>query len=214
MRERTSAAGIVLSLLVCLAASAPALPWSGLAAATLPDLEVTDLWDYPENLSAVVAGGTTLFFICDPAVKECREGAVFIENRASTIRERGVRPVMLMRGSGPDVRNAALEMDLDTPIYIDGDGSVIDSMLDQDILPALLLASGDGAIVETVYGGGESLAGNLDRILARPTPPPPPPVVAEPEPEPAEPEEKKSRTYKILLGVAAVIIIGAIILAD
>ena len=55
MRERTSAAGIVLSLLVCLAASAPALPWSGLAAATLPDLEVTDLWDYPENLSA----GTT-----------------------------------------------------------------------------------------------------------------------------------------------------------
>lgn len=202
-----SAIRTAVSFLVVLAVFAPALPGSGLSAREeLPGLEVTDLWDYPESLSTIVAKGTTLFFICDPALKECREGAVFIESRAPGIREAGMRLALLLRGSGPDVRNAALQMDLDTPIYIDEDGRVIDSMLDQEILPALLLASHDGTVIETVYGGGESLAGNLERVLARGAPEPPPEKVAEPE--------KKSGRWKYLLGAAAIIVIGILIFAD
>ncbi len=209
MTGRISAAGKSLPLLILLALLGPAIPGSDAPAAELPDLEVTDLWDYSESLSGIVGEGMTLFFICDPQVKECREGAVFIENRAPSIREAGVRPVLLLRGSGPAVRNAALEMDLNTPIYIDGDGRVMDSMLDQDILPALLLVSHDGTIIETVYGGGESLAGNLERILMRAAPEPPRQVVAAPEAGPG----KKSRAWKILVGAAVLITIGVFALA-
>jgi hypothetical protein len=203
----TTAIKTAASLLVALGVFMPALPGSDLSAAELPDLEVKDLWDYPESLRAIVARGTTLFFICDPGVKECREGAVFIENRASSIREAGLRPVLLLRSSGPDVRSAALEMDLDTPIYIDEDGHVIGSMLSQDVLPALLLASPDGTIIDTVYGGGESLAGNLEQILMRETPEPPPPVVA-------EPEKESKGTWKLVAGIAALALIGLLIFAD
>jgi len=205
---RTAAA-----ILLILGSLAPGLPGSDLSAAELPDLEVSDLWDYPQSLSTIVARGATLFFICDPGVKECREGAVFIENRAASIREAGFRPVLLLRSSGPDVRSAALEMDLGTPIYIDEGGDVIGSMLSQDILPALLLASPDGTILDTVYGGGESLAGNLGEILKREMPEPPPPVVAEPEVL-AEPEKEGSGTWKLLVGVAALALIGVLIFAD
>lgn len=209
MAGRTPAARAAACLLMCLSVLLTALPPACLSAAELADLEVLDLWDYPENLAALVEDGSTVFFICDPGLKECREGAVFIESRAARIREAGLRPVMLLRGSGPDVRKAALEMDLDTPIYIDEEGGVIDALLDQEILPALLLASKEGTVVETVYGGGDSLAGNLERILARAAPEPPPPVVARPEEK-----EKKSETWKIIAGIAALAIIGVIIFAD
>jgi len=188
--------------------AASALPLSSPAVgAELPDLDVKDLWDYPENLRSIVADGTTLFFICDPKVKECREGAVFIENRASGINEAGAKLVMLFRGGAAEVRSAALDMDLDSDIYIDEDGHVIDAVLDEDILPALLLVSSDGTVLEAVYGGGESLAGNIEQILRYevPEPPPPPPAQV------AEPEKKGSGRWKYILGAAAVIVLGTLL---
>jgi hypothetical protein len=175
-------------------------------ATELPDLEVTDLWDYPENLRDIVARGNTLFFICDPEVKECREGAVFIETRESSIYEAGLKLVLLFQGAPAEVRRAALDMDLDSDIYIDEDGQVIDAILDEGILPAILLVSQDGTVLDAVYGGGESLAGNIDQILQPETPQPPPAQVA-------QSEKEKSGKWKWAVAAMAVITIGAIILA-
>jgi hypothetical protein len=207
MIERVSGFRAAAALLLFFALAAPALPGPGAAAGELPDVEVTDLWDYPENLLSIVAEGTTLVFICDPGVKECREGAVFIDSRARSIREAGARPVMLLRGAAADVRSAALDMHLDTPIYIDEAGDAIDGILDQEILPALILVSPDGTVLDTVYGGGESLAGNIEEILRRGSAEPPAPQVA-------GPEKKRSNAWKYALGAAAVIAAAAIILVD
>lgn len=177
-------------------------------ATELPDLDVTDLWDYPANLHSIAASGTTLFFICDPKVKECREGAVFIENRSSDIIAAGARLVMLFRGGAADVRRAALDMDLDSDIYIDEDGHVIEAILDEEILPALVLVSSGGAVLAAVYGGGESLAGNIEQVLRYEAPPPPPP-----QPQVARPEEKGPGKWKYILGAAAVIVLSALLFA-
>jgi hypothetical protein len=96
-------------------------------------------------------------------------------------------------------------MDLDSDIYIDEGGQVIDAMLDEQVLPALLLVSPDGTVLQAVYGGGESLAGNIDRVLEREVPEPPPLQVA-------RPEEEKSSKWKWILGTAAVVTVGALII--
>lgn len=191
-------------LLAVVASAVTALPGPG-TAAELPDLEVTDLWDYPENLRSIAADGVTLFFICDPGVKECREGAVFIENRTESIRDAGAELVLLFRGAAADVRSAALDMDLDSDIYIDEGGHVIDAILDEEILPALLLVSSDGTVLESVYGGGESLAGNIERVLQREAPERPPTEVA-------QPGKKASNKWKWVMGAAIVMTIGAVII--
>ena len=196
-----------MSLTFTLLAAAIALS-TPVGAGDLPDLDVTDLWDYPENLRAIVADGTTLFFICDPKVKECREGAVFIENRTPGITGAGAKLVMLFRGGAAEVRRAALDMDLDSDIYIDEDGHVIDALLDEDILPALVLVSSDGTVLEAVYGGGESLAGNIEQVLRYEAPQPPPPQV-----QVAKPEEKGSGKWKYILGAAAAVVLGTLLLA-
>ncbi len=205
---RLSPLGLAVLLLAAQAACLAALPVRGLAA-RLPDLDVTDLWDYPRDLHSIAAQGTTLFFICDIDLKECREGAVFFESRARRIREAGIRPVMLLRGPAADVRSAALDMDLDLPVYIDPGGEVIAAVLGEGILPALLLVSPGGSVLATVYGGGESLAGNIEEAIRRAAPE----AEAVPERE-AEPVEKKSKTWKYLLGAAAVVLVGILILAD
>jgi hypothetical protein len=142
-------------------------PAASSCAEHLPDLAVADLWDAPHNLRAIAAEGSTLFFICDTAVKECREGAVFFDNRSSEIQRAGVLPVFIFRGDPADIRTAVLKMDLASPVYIDQGGRLIEKVLEHHILPALVLAAPDGSILETVYGGGESLAGNIETVLER-----------------------------------------------
>jgi hypothetical protein len=193
---------IALTFLVVTSASAP-VP----SAEELPDLELTDLWDSSRSLRSVAAQGTTLFFICDPGVKECREGAVFFESRASSMREAGIRPALIFRGKAPDVRSAVLNMDLDNPVYIDEDGHVIDSMLDQEVLPALLLAAPDGTVLKTVYGGGESLAGNIEQVIKPGTPEALPPQVA-------RAGKEASGRWKYLVAAVALVVIGVVIFAE
>ncbi len=194
---------VLTALSFAVVASAP-LPSA--CAAELPDLELSDLWDYSRSLRSIVAEGPTLFFICDPGVKECREGAVFFESRSPSIREAGIRPALILRGRAPDVRSAVLKMGLKSPVFVDEEGRVIDSMLDQDILPALLLAAPDGTVMETVYGGGESLAGNIGQVIEHVT------LDAAP-PEVAQAEKETSGRWKYLVAIAAIAIIGVVIFA-
>ena len=202
----------VISAAAVLAASVFVPAFVAVPSAGDPEgLVVLDLWDYPAEFSTIYEEGPALFFICDLGAKECREGAVFFESRAANIREAGVQPIFLFRGDPAVVRSTVLSMNLDTPVYIDRSGDVIDGILEQEVLPALMLAAPDGTGMKTVYGGGDSLAGNIERILLREEPESPPPRVAEPT---AGPEEKRKATYKLLLGAAAVIIIGVLILAN
>jgi hypothetical protein len=196
-----------LPALFWIAVLAPAI-WSCPSARELPDLEVSDLLDYPVNLRSIAARETTLFFICDPALKECREGAVFFESRARAIRQAGIRPVLLLRGKGPEVRNTVLNMGIGSPVYIDADGRAVAAMLDEDVMPALLLARPGGEVIETVYGGGESLAGNIQNLSQRES------HEQEPPPRPAAAEKKGHGTYKLLAAIGALIIIGFIVFAD
>lgn len=191
---------------LCLLAGASA-PLSSPSGADLADLELTDLWDYSRSLRSILADGPTLFFICDPDVKECREGAVFFESRSRGIREAGIRPALIFRGRPPDVRSAVLKMGLDNPVYLDEDGRVIDSMLDQEVLPALLLAAPDGTVLKTVYGGGESLAGNIVQVIEHLTPEATPP-------EGAQAEKETSGRWKYLVAIAALVAVGVVIFAD
>lgn len=208
MTDTTSTTRLVLLVLMSLVVLLWASPlFSSLFAAELPDLDVTDLWDYPRRLRSIAAEGSTLFFICDPDVKECREGAVFFDSRVTSIREAGFRPVLLFSGKPADVRSAVLKMGLDSPVYVDEHGRAIESMMEQEVLPALLLAEGSGEVLDVVYGGGESLAGNIEQILALHAAEPPPPI-------PAEPQKKSHRTYKVLAALAVITAVGIIIFAD
>jgi hypothetical protein len=98
-------------------------------------------------------------------------------------------------------------MGLKSPVFVDEEGRVIDSMLDQDILPALLLAAPDGTVIKTVYGGGESLAGNIGQVMEHATPEVAPP-------EGAQAEKETSGRWKYLVAIAAIAIIGVVIFAD
>jgi hypothetical protein len=98
-------------------------------------------------------------------------------------------------------------MGLDNPVYLDEDGRVIDSMLDQEVLPALLLAAPDGTVLKTVYGGGESLAGNIVQVIEHLTPEATPP-------EGAQAEKETSGRWKYLVAIAALVAVGVVIFAD
>lgn len=154
-----------------------------------PEVEVSDLWDMPLTLGEVCNGTETLLFVCDLSLQQCREGAVYFDAQAKAIRANGFRPGCLFIGRPDEVRGYALALDLDVPVYIDSEARVFREMLDQRIMPVLVLLDGEGKLVRSVYGGGESLDHNLSLILEREP-------VAEPAPGP-------SRSKWLLLALAA-----------
>jgi|GEM_PF-2202935 len=188
-------------VLIPLLLLAPLL-WTEACAREIPDAAVTDLWDAPHNLRTIASRESTLFFICDLGVVECREGAVFFESRASSIRDAGMRPAFLFKGKPSEIRTIVLRLELDTQVYIDESGDVIEGLLDPAILPSILLVT-PGGIAAEAQGGGESLADNIERFLV---------AQAGPHEEPVPPPEKKHHpSWKYIATVAA--IAGAVILA-
>jgi hypothetical protein len=132
---------------------------------------LTDLWDSPYRLEDIGRDHPAILFICDIDLSVCREGAVFFDTRAGQIEERGFRAALIFLGRPADVREFALRTQLNLPIYIDSDRSVFNSLLGEKVLPALVLLDPGGRKVRTLYGGGESLEGNISALLQeRPEP--------------------------------------------
>lgn len=129
------------------------------------DFVVKDLWDMPHNLESICDGQETLLFLCDLSISTCREGAVFFDNQADSIKAGGILPVCIFVGKPSNIRQAVLNLDLDLPAYIDEGGLIYENLLDQKVLPALVLLDGTGNVVRIVYGGGESLDHNLRIIM-------------------------------------------------
>ena len=177
-------------LLACIAVVACAFTcWNPCLAG--PPIVLTDLWDAPHRLDEIGQGMRMLLFICDPGLETCREGAVYFESRSASIRANRVKPICVFIGNPKDIREAVLALELRVPVFIDQEDQVFQLMLDQRVLPALALLEQDGTVVRTVYGGGESLDGNLKLLL----------------------HEKPKRSYlKYVIAIAAVIAGAAIVL--
>ena len=122
---------------------------------------LTDLWDGPVDLSRVCGGRETLLLICDPGVATCREGAGYFDSKAAMIKAGDIRPALILIGSPPEIRDVVLRLAIGVPVYIDATESVFESLLDKRILPALVLLDGGGEAVRSIYGGGDSLDGNI-----------------------------------------------------
>jgi hypothetical protein len=140
------------------------LPITAQAAAG-PDMVLSDLWDSPHLLKAICAGRPTLFFVCDTEASVCREGAVFFDARADDIEAHGFRAALIFIGPPAEVREIVLRTGIAQPVYVDPERKVFGALLDEEILPALVLADGGGRHVRTMYGGGESLEGNIGVLL-------------------------------------------------
>lgn len=130
-----------------------------------PDLVLTDLWDSPHRLDDICGGRATVLFICDTQSSVCREGAVFFDTRADEIEAEGLRAALVMIGQPAEARAFALKTGIDQPVFVDSDRRVFDALLDQEVLPALVLVDGEGRHVKSLYGGGESLEGNIAVLL-------------------------------------------------
>jgi hypothetical protein len=130
-----------------------------------PDLLLTDLWDSPRSLDDICDGQATIMFICDTELTVCREGAVFFDTMADGIEAEGLRAVLVFTGPAAEARAFALKTRILHSIFVDSDGKVFDSLLDQEVLPALVLVDKDGRHLRTLYGGGESLDGNIAMLL-------------------------------------------------
>ncbi len=141
---------LLMTAALCFAAPAPAL---------------TDLWDAPVDLSRVCDGHMTLLLVCDPGLATCREGVVYFDSKAGMIRDEGVRPVIVLIGRPPEIRETVLDLDIRVPVFIDARESVFGSILEERVLPALVLMDTDGEVLETIYGGGESLNGNIRALI-------------------------------------------------
>ena len=126
---------------------------------------LTDLWDAPVDLLRVCDGHATLLLICDPGLATCREGAVYFDSKAEMIRDEEVRPAIVLIGNPPDIRETVLDLDIRVPVFIDHGESVFESILNERILPALVLMDKDGQVLKTIYGGGESLDGNIRALI-------------------------------------------------
>jgi hypothetical protein len=160
------------------------------------EVEVSDLWDTPLSLSDVCNGSRTLIFVCDLNLKQCREGAVYFDTRAEAIEAEGFQPCCLFVGKPQEVRRYVLSLNLDVPAYIDSEARVFEDVLDQRMMPVLVLLDGDGSLVRSVYGGGESLDHNLRLML-------------EPEPEPG-PSGRKWLWIAVTAVVTAVVVLIAL----
>jgi hypothetical protein len=135
------------------------------AAPTAADPALTDLWDAAVDLNRLCAGDTTLILVCDPGLATCREGAVYFDNKAGTIREAQVRPAIILIGDPAVIRETVLELDIRIPVFIDQGETVFGSILAERILPSLVLMDAEGRVLETIYGGGDSLDGNIKTLI-------------------------------------------------
>jgi hypothetical protein len=150
LRATLLALTLLMTAALCFAAPAP---------------ELTDLWDAPADLSRVCNGHTTLLLVCDPGLATCREGAVYFDSKTGMIRDEGVRPAVVLIGRPPEIRETVLDLDIRVPVFIDAGESVFGSILDERVLPALVLMDKGGRVLETIYGGGESLDGNIRALI-------------------------------------------------
>ena len=91
---------------------------------------------------------------------------MYFDSQAVMIRKADVRPAHVFIGSPPDIRVAVLTLDLKVPAYIDAGETVFGTLLDQKILPAVVLVDKAGRALGPLYGGGESLDGNIRTLLA------------------------------------------------
>ncbi len=126
-----------------------------------PDLVLADLWDSPHRLDDICNGKAAILFICDTGLAVCREGAVFFDTRAEEIEAKRLRAVLVIIARPAEARAFILKTGIDQPVFVDSDRRVFETLLDQDVLPALVLVDEEGRHVKTLYGGGESLEGNL-----------------------------------------------------
>jgi hypothetical protein len=131
--------------------------------------ELTDLLDAAVDLPRLCAGDTTLLLVCDPGLATCREGAVYLDSKAGTIREARVRPAIVLIGEPAAVRETVLDLDIRVPVYIDRNETVFGTVLAERVLPALVLMDADGQVLETIYGGGDSLDGNIKALIGTET---------------------------------------------
>jgi hypothetical protein len=186
-----------IPVLPCCVLIAVLTPWC--ASSGSSGVEVSDLWDTPLTLGEVCNGAETLVFVCDLDLKQCREGAVYFDTRAEAIKARGFTPCCLFVGQPQEVRRHVLSLDLGIPAYIDSDGGIFKDVLDQRIMPALMLLDGNGNLVRTVYGGGESLDHNLALML---------------EPEPAiEPGSQPSGRGWLWILLPAAVVAAVVLIA-
>ncbi len=130
-----------------------------------PGPELTDLWDAPVDLPVICRSETTLVLICDPGTATCREAAVYFDSKAEMIRDEGVRPAIILLGDPPAIRETVLQIDINIPVFIDTGESVFGTVLEERILPALVLMSAAGQIIDTIYGGGDSLDNNIRTLI-------------------------------------------------
>jgi hypothetical protein len=126
---------------------------------------LTDLWDSPHRLEDICNGRAMILFICDTELSVCREGAVFFDTRADAIESEGLRAILVLTGQPADARTFALTTGIGEPVYVDSERRVFGSLLDQEVVPALVLVDAGGRHVRTLYGGGESLEGNILLLL-------------------------------------------------
>lgn len=131
----------------------------------LGDLTIEDLWDNPHKVSEISEGKTLLIYICKPEIIECREGAIYFDTNAYRIRQVGARPVCVFLGNPENVREVAVSLSLRIPIFVDRNAFFFNKISDERILPAMVAIDKDGKRIAIVYGGGEALATNLERIL-------------------------------------------------
>jgi hypothetical protein len=117
------------------------------------------------ELATLPAGKPTLLFVCDPTLTKCREGAVHFDTQAARIERSGIRPVCVLLADPETARQAAQRLGLAVPVYVDATRSIPSIILGQEILPAMVLLNGRGEVAKVVLGGGESLDGNLTRVL-------------------------------------------------
>jgi hypothetical protein len=148
------------------------------------------------TLEGICAGRKTLIFFGDPDLITCREGAVYFDSKAGRIEARGIRPVCLFRGDPEAVRNYVLALHLEVPVYIDPEGKASDALFDQKALPAMALLDGNGNTLRTIYGGGQSLANNLEIMIK------------------VEKEEKKKPEIDVLLNVIQIAVISALLMLN
>jgi hypothetical protein len=106
-----------------------------------------------------------VFFICDIELSVCREGAVFFDSRAEEIEAHGLRAALILTAPPAEVRDFVLRTRIDRPVFVDSGRRVFETLLSEKILPALVLVDGEGKQVRTLYGGGESLEGNIAILL-------------------------------------------------
>lgn len=134
-------------------------------AAEAPGVVLTDLWDGPHLLKDICGGRPTILYVCDTEASLCREGAVFFDAKANDIEAHGFQAVLIFIGKPSDVRELVLGTRIVQPVYVDSERGLFGGLLDEEILPALVLVDGDGRRIRTMYGGGESLDGNLAALL-------------------------------------------------